>query len=208
MSLAMWAYAQAWFLRVRFEGGDPALIAEISDRADAAVQSNPESDFAGKVRSEVRLHLFGEIETAKRAAARVAQLNPNYGALKLIEAEIALAEGAWDHVRDITSRYFEAHSPDPDEPYMRYLRSVAETLDGCHDAAASWVKEAIEQRPASRVYHLLLAEIHRASGDDKARGETLSIAASLSAKPDVLAARLTLPERHRWLMSAVSPSSK
>ncbi len=206
MSLAMWAYAQTWLTRMRFDNVDTEIVGKISSRTDAAVALNPQSDFAGKVRCEVKLHLFGDIETAKQAVARVAKINPNYGLLKLCQAEIALAEGAWDRVRTETSSFIGFHSPDPDEPYVCYLRAVAEFFDGDYRAAASWIKQAIEQMPTSRIFHLILSEIFRAVGDEEARQETVSFAKNLSVSPEVLAPRLTLPDEHRWLMKVVAPS--
>ena len=208
MSLAMWAFAQTWLLRMRFPDFDPELVEEISARADAAVALNSQSDFAGKVRCEVQLHLFANIETAKQAAARVAKLNPNYGLLKICRAEIALAEGEWNEVRAETSSFFEFHVDDPDEPYVCYLRAVAEFFEGDHHAAIAWVKQAIEQQPTSRIYHIFLSEIYLATGDDAARQETISRANKLPDRPEVLAPFLTLPDQHRWLMKAVAPSLK
>jgi TolB-like protein len=208
MSLAMWAFAQTWLNRIRFQDVGSELVGKISSRADAAVALNPQSDFAGKVRCEVKLHLFGDIKTAKQAAARVAKINPNYGLLKLSKAEIALAEGAWDQVRTETSSFIEFHSPDPDEPYVCYLRAVAEFFDDDYQAAASWIKQAIELKPTSRIFHLFLSEIYRAAGDETARQETVSLAKNMSVSPEVLAPRLTLPDEHQWLMKVVAPSMK
>ncbi|AXI55144.1 hypothetical protein SuNHUV7_05560 (plasmid) [Pseudoseohaeicola sp. NH-UV-7] len=208
MSLAMWAYAKTWLLRMRYREFDPVLVEEISTCADAAVALNSQSDFACKVRCEVQLHLFADTETAKQAAARVAKLNPNYGLLKICRAEIALAEGEWNEVRAETSSFFEFHSPDPDEPYVCYLRAAAEFFDGDYCAAISWIKQAIEQYPTSRIYHLFLSEIFFATGDEVAQQETILRANKLPDRPEVLAPILTLPDQHRWLMKAVAPSLK
>lgn len=75
----------------RFEDLDPDSLAEISARADAAVQAAPQSDFASKVRAEVRVGLLGDPEGARRSIERVRRINPGYTLLHQVEGEVALA---------------------------------------------------------------------------------------------------------------------
>ena len=207
MSLAMWAHAQTWLLLARFDECDPEHISEIAARADAAVQAAPRSDFVGKVRAEVRLKLLDDIEGAKRAIARVAQLNPNYALLKMVEAEVALAEGDWSRVSEIVTEYVEQNSRDPDLPYMLYVGAVAEMLDGRFDKARRGIAEAIERRPTSRPYWLLLAEIHRRSSNPAAEEKARREAADLAGEPDILAPVLALPKADQALMASLAPSA-
>ncbi len=206
MSLAMWAHAWTWLLRSRFETGDSAHISVIAARADAAVQSAPRSDFVGKARAEVRLKLMGDLEGAKRACDRVKKINPAYTSLKVVEVEVALAEGAWRRVRKLSAAFCEQYPKDDFIPYLLYIRSVAESLSGQLDKAVRSVGEAIEMRPACRRYRLLLAEIHRQVGDGPAEEQARAAAADTPDDFDLYAPELVLPKAKAHLMVILGPS--
>lgn len=206
MSLAMWAHAWTWLLRARFETGDRALVSMIVTRADAAVQSAPRSDFVGKVRAEVRLKLMGDIEGAKRACTRVNEINPGYTSLKVVEVEIALAEGNWRQVGVLATSFCDQYPKDAFIPYLLYIRSVAELLAGQLDKAERSASEAIEMRPACRRYRLLLAEIYRRTGDSLAEEKTRAVAVENADELDLYAPALAVPASAADLMEILSPT--
>ncbi len=207
MGLAMWAHAQTRLIRARFEKGDPVLVSEIAARADAAVQAAPRSDFIGKTRAEVRVNLLGDVEGAKRTIARVAQVNPGYGLLKVVEADAALVEGAYDRASEALAAFLEQSPRDPFRPFLLYMRSLVELLAGRPDSAAQIIQEAIELRPTCRTYWLLLAEIHRRAGDGPAEERARATAVSMADEPDLLAPELSLPDNERGLMARLAPAT-
>ena len=206
MSLAMWAHARARLTAARFETLDPADLAQIAARADEAVQAAPRSDFAFKVRAEVRLDLLGDVDGARRAIARVKQINPGYTLLHLVEAGTELATGAYDRAVEVMERGLARSEQDPFRPGWSYATSVACLLAGRLEDALRHIEDAIELRPGCPVYWLLLAEIRARAGAPSDAAEARARAAGLPDGPDILAPWLPLPAAEQGLMADLAPT--
>ncbi len=206
MSLAMWAHARARLTAARFETLDPADLAQIAARADEAVQAAPRSDFAFKVRAEVRLDLLGDVDGARRAIARVKKINPGYTLLYLVEAGTELATGAYDRAVEVMERGLARSEQDPFRPGWSYATSVACLLAGRLEDALRHIEDAIELRPGCPVYWLLLAEIRARAGAPSDAAEARARAAGLPDGPDMLAPWLPLPAAEQGLMAALAPT--
>ena len=207
MGLAMWAYAWTWLLSARFEKGDRALRDEIVARADAAAQSDSRSDFIGKVRTEIMLKIVGDLEAAKRAWTHARKVNPNYANFKVLEIEIALAEGSWDRAGDLCTTFLSGYPKDDHAPYILYIRSVAMLLAGQLEEAARSAGDAVELRPSCQRYWRLLAEIHRRSGDAPAEERARASAGRIPDDFDLYAPALVLPKASASLMATLAPHS-
>ena len=208
MSLAMWAHVRTWILMGRFEKPDPELAAKIVARADEAVEKAPRSDFVVKTRAEVQLKVRGDVTAARRSCERARQINPAYALLKIVDVEIALADGEWNRVVSLVNAYLEQNSRDPYLTYMLYAAAIGELAGGRPDSALRWIERAIEHRPTCRGYRLLKTEILRETRDNLGVTEAIASAEQLSFAPDIAAPYMVLPAEEVKLIASLQPKTR